>query len=229
MVCPCFLRSARLMSLTRAANRTIALSVLTALSGITSPLMLTATAAPSNSAPPNSASLTSASLTSDQCDNLSRQTSTAELRDQLDDFAIVPQENRIASDLTGLTWIGSTGAFFSATLRRDRVEQVICQSAPAIEDGQGSAEPNVLCSQIEMDMTLQEVQQALGSAGEELIGEDGFPLNNIRQWTDRATQQVAIVSFNNFGEMAGLSCFNPIAIAPEASPESSPSINSETF
>lgn len=178
------------------------------------------------------------SLTSDQCDRLSSQTSATELRDQLEELAIAPQENRIASDLTGLTWIDGTGAFFSATLRRDRVEQVMCQSSPAIDLDPGFTNPNSgemsdaaneLCTQIEMTMSLEEVQQTLGSPGEVLIGEDGFPLDNIRQWTDPATQQMAIVSFNNFGEMAGLSCINPVTIAPnpdiEENPEQNPKQN----
>lgn len=176
------------------------------------------------------------SLTSDQCDRLSSQTSATELRDQLEELAIAPQENRIASDLTGLTWIDGTGAFFSATLRRDRVEQVVCQSSPAIDldpgftnsnSGEMSDAANELCTQIEMTMSLEEVQQTLGSPGEVLIGEDGFPLDNIRQWTDPATQQMAIVSFNNFGEMAGLSCINPVTIAPNPDIEENPEQNRE--
>lgn len=149
------------------------------------------------------------SLTSDQCTTLGNQTSATDLRDLLDEWAIVPQESRIASGLTGLTWIGNTGAYFSATLRRDQIEQVVCQSAPFDDLAADPGEPNVLCSKIELDMDLEAIQQALGSPGEAMMGDDGLPLSLVRQWTDRETQQVAIVGFNNFGEISGLSCFNP--------------------
>jgi hypothetical protein len=149
------------------------------------------------------------SLTSDQCTTLASQTSATELRDLLDDLAIAPQESRIAADLTSLVWIGNTGAYFSATVRRDQIEQVVCQSAPFDDVAADAGEPNVLCEKITLDMDLEDIQQALGSPGEALIGEDGFPLSLVRQWTDPETQQVALVGFSNFGEITGLSCFNP--------------------
>jgi len=228
-----FVHSARLMTLNRAktyaTHRMMTSIAITVLSGIAALPLVSATAI---AATPHSNG-----LTSDQCSRLSNQISTTELRDQLDELGIVPQENQIASDLTGLTWIGDAGTFFSATLRRDRVEQVVCQSASAIdidpEAANSNETPNVFCAQIELNMTLAEVQQVLGSSGEELIGEDGFPLNNIRQWTDLVTQQMAIVSFNNFGEMAGLSCFNPVTIAPnpesESNPDTTTPINPDTL
>ncbi len=197
MVCHFSDRFTRLTSHHRAAKFTIATAMLSSLiAGQT--LIVTAAIAADDP-----------SLSSDQCTTLANQTSTTELRDLLDDLAIEPQENRIAADLTSLSWIGNTGAYFSATVRRDRVEQVTCQSAPFDDVASDPGEPNVLCSRIELDMDLEAIQQALGSSGEELIGDDGLPLSLVRQWTDRETQQVAIVGFNNFGEISGLSCFNP--------------------
>jgi hypothetical protein len=200
MVCHFFDRLTRMTSRRHAAKFakfTIAAAIFSSLITAQTSIITAATAA------------SEPSLSSDQCTTLANQTSTTELRDLLDDLAIAPQENRIAADLTGLTWIGNTGAYFSATVRRDRVEQVVCQSAPFDDVAPDPGEPNVLCSRIELDMTLDDIQQALGSSGEELIGDDGLPLSLVRQWTDRETQQVAIVGFNNFGEITGLSCLNP--------------------
>ena len=197
MACPVPDRVTHLASPHRAitANATIATVLLFSLSLIVGQAPIVAASDPS--------------LTNDQCTTLANQTSATELWDLLDEWAIAPQENRIAADLTSLVWIGNTGAYFSATVRRDQVEQVVCQSAPFDDGAADAGEPNVLCEKITLDMDLEDIQQALGSPGEALIGEDGFPLSLVRQWTDPETQQVALVGFSNFGEITGLSCFNP--------------------
>jgi len=165
------------------------------------------------------ASPTAPTLTADACQDLAAAATADDLRDRLDDLGIEPDERRISALLTELQWMGGL-AFLSVTLNGDRVDRVTCQSDPAADLAASADEAHVLCDRIEMGMDLAEVRQALGAPGQQIIGEDGLPAGLAWQWEDGPTGQVAIVAFNNFGEMSGRSCLSPPVVdAPEGDAE----------
>ncbi|MGD1902587.1 MAG: hypothetical protein ACFB9N_10160 [Geitlerinemataceae cyanobacterium] len=164
------------------------------------------------------------SLTEADCRALAEAETATDLRDRLDELGIVPEERRISSLLNEMQWMEGL-AFLSVTLNGDRVDRITCQSGLISDTTTPTGEPHVLCERIEMDMDLAQVQQALGSNGEQIVGEDGLPVGLAWQWADRETGQVAIVAFNNFGEMAGRSCITPpppVETQPDVEPGAEP-------
>jgi len=166
---------------------------------------------------PTLASPSSPYLSAELCNKLGSNEPLTEIEAALREAGIEPQQRVIAIGLAEWNWTDqTTGAFFNVVLRQNQIEQTTCQPSPPRSATTPIQTAHRLCSQVQMGMTLEAVQQALATPGEALDFGENAPPGMVWQWVDVETQQMALFSFSNFGELVGMSCFRPVeAIATD--------------